>query len=159
MSFWSNFFKKNSDLTSDSGLSNGLGELVMNWNRENIKLNSGISHDAIKQFQVEFDFSFEEDLFVEYLLKINGFVDFEWDKNLFSFWSIDRMREENIDRYHSSDAIWFCDHSINLCSFGFGKTDNKIYTEYQTIGAFQPVANSFKEFISLYLKDSYLLLR
>ncbi|WP_207532445.1 hypothetical protein [Desertivirga arenae] len=159
MRFLRNLFRKKSHLASERAPINKLEELISHWDRKNIRLNSGIAYHTIRQFENEFEFSFEDDFFIDYLLRINGFEDFEWDENLFSFWSLDRMREENSDGYHSSDAIWFCDHSINLCSFGFSKTDNKIYTEYQTLGAFQPVASSFDEFIRLYLKDPNSLLR
>ena len=81
------------------------------------------------------------------------------DEDWFSFWAQNRMREENEDGSHPKDVIWFSDHSINLCSFGFHKTDGKVYTHYQTIEGIECVANSFSEFIDLYLKDPYLLLR
>lgn len=135
-----------------------LNKLISLWTTQGVKLNSGISIDNLKKLETDFTFSFEEDFHI-YLTKVNGFVDFDSDEAWFSFWSQSRMTEENQDGSHPQDVIWFSDHSINLCSFGFHKTDRKVYTHYQSIGGIECIANSFSEFIDSYLKDPYLLLR
>lgn len=133
-------------------------KLILHWTKQGIKLKSGISIDNIKKLEADFEFSFEED-FYTYLTKADGFVDFDSDEAWFSFWSQNRMRKENEDGSHPNDVIWFSDHAINLCSFGFHKTDRKVYTHYQTIEGIECVANSFSDFIDLYLEDPYLLLQ
>jgi len=135
-----------------------LNKLILHWRSQGIKLNTGISIDNIRNLEIDFGLQFEE-AFSNYLTSVNGFVDFESDEAWFSFWSQARMREENEDGSHPKEIMWFSDHSINLCSFGFHKTDKKIYTHYQTIGGVEFIANSFTEFVDLYLEDAYLLLR
>ena len=135
-----------------------LNKLIQLWTKQGVKLNPGISIDNFKKLETDFTVSFEED-FHTYLTKVNGFVDFDSDEAWFSFWSQTRMREENEDGSHPIDVIWFSDYSINLCSFGFHKTDKKVYTHYQTIEGIECVANSFSEFIDIYLQDPNLLLR
>ena len=135
-----------------------LNKLISHWTAQKIQLNSGLTIDNIKTLESDLEFPFEED-FHTYLKKVGGFVDFGSDEAWFSFWSQNRMREENEEGSHPKDVIWFSDHSINLCSFGFHKTDRKVYTNYQTIGRMECVANSFMEFVDLYLENPYQLLR
>jgi len=123
-----------------------------------IKLNPGVSIKNIEALELHFGFQFDKD-FKIYLEKVNGFDDLDSDDSWFSFWSENRMREENQDNTHPQDAIWFSDYFINLCFFGFHKTDRKVYTHYQALAVFECVADSFSEFIDLYLKDPNLLLR
>lgn len=131
---------------------NKLNKLILLWTRQGVELNSGISTDNLKKLEADFSFSFEED-FHNYLKKINGFVDFDSDEAWFSFWSQNRMEEENKDCSHPKEVIWFSDYSINLCSFGFHKMDKRVYTHYQTIEGIECVANSFSEFVDIYLED------
>lgn len=135
-----------------------LNRLISLWTKQGINLNPSISIAYIRNLEIELAFSFEED-FLTYLTKVNGFVDFDLDESWFSFWSHNRVREENKDGTHPKGVIWFSDYSINLCSFGFHKTDKKVYTHYQTIEGIECVANSFSEFIDAYLQDPNLLLR
>lgn len=135
-----------------------LNKLIPLWTRQGVNLNTGISIENLKKLEADFVFSFEED-FNTYMTKMNGFADFDSDEAWFSFWSQNRMREENEDGSHPKDVIWFSDYLINICSFGFHKTDKKIYAHHQTIEGIEHVANSFSEFIDIYLQDPNLLLR
>lgn len=135
-----------------------LDTLITHWTNEGIKMNSGISQNAIRVFENEFGICFE-DTFNTYLTRSDGFVDFESDQEWFSFWSIDRMKKENTDNSHPQCVVWFSDYSINLCSFGFHKTDKKIYVHFQHIDGIECVANTFSEFIDVYLEDPIILLR
>ncbi|MEI9943262.1 MAG: hypothetical protein WDN26_03500 [Chitinophagaceae bacterium] len=135
-----------------------LNKLIPHWTKQGVQLNTGISIDNLKQLEIDFSFSFDED-FYTYLTKVNGFEDFDSDEAWFSFWSQNRIQEENGDASHPKEVIWFADYSINLCSFGFHKTDKKVYTHYQTIEGIECVTSSFSEFIDIYLQDPNLLLR
>jgi hypothetical protein len=135
-----------------------LNFLILKWTNQGVKLNAGISLDCFTKMETDFNFSFEES-FYNYLTNFNGFADFNSDEEWFSFWGDSRIKLENEDGSHPSDVIWFCDHSINLCSFGFHKTDKKIYTHYQHRENIECVAKNFYEFVEIYRKDPYLLLR
>lgn len=137
---------------------NRVNKLVEYWGNQKVKLNPGISIDNLKKLESELEFSFE-DSFCYYLSKVNGFINCDVDKEMFSFWSDVRMKEENTDNSHPKEVIWFSDYSINLCSFGFHKVNRKVYIHYQTIAGIECVANSFEDFINVYLKDPVLLLR
>lgn len=133
-------------------------KLIPLWAEQGVQLNTGISINDLKQLEIDFAFSFDED-FHAYLKNVNGFMDFDSDEAWFSFWSQNRMQEENSDDSHPKNVIWFADYSINLCSFGFHKVDRKVYTHYQTIEGIECVASSFSEFIEMYMQDPNLLLR
>jgi hypothetical protein len=95
-----------------------------------------------------------------YLKEINGFVDSGYsDNEWFCFWAHDQIKEQNTNGYHPKDVIWFADHSLNLCVFGFHRLDKKIYTHYEKTDRLIFIANSFTEFIDVYLEDAFLLLR
>jgi hypothetical protein len=135
-----------------------LNFLVLKWTNQGVKLNEGISLDSYTKLETDFNYSFEKS-FYNYFTKFNGFADFDSDEEWFSFWADTRIKEENEDGSHPKDVIWFCDHSINLCSFGFHKIDKKIYTHYQHNESIECVADTFYEFVEIYRKDPYLLLR
>ena len=135
-----------------------LNFLIQKWTNHGINLNKGISLDSFKKMESDLNFSFEES-FHNYLTKHNGFEDFDSDEEWFSFWADSRIKVENEDESHPREVIWFCDHAINLCSFGFHKIDKKIYTHYQHIEGIECVSKDFEEFIEMFRKDPYLLLR
>lgn len=131
--------------------------LIQHWTVQKIQLNQGLSIELVKKLERDFDFVFE-DSFYTYLKKVDGFKKFESDEAWFSFWSSTRMKEEN-EGSHPRNVIWFLDHSLNLCCFGFHRENKNIYTRYENSDDLVFVADSFSEFINLYLKDPYLLLR
>lgn len=131
--------------------------LIVKWKNQ-VEVNHGISFGDFKKLEDDFSFSFEE-AFYTYLSRINGFKDYNSDKEWFSFWSDSRIKIENEEGLLPSSVIWFCDHMINLCCFGFHKVDKKIYINYQHTESTECVADTFYEFIELYRKDPVLLLR
>jgi len=135
---------------------NKLDTLVVQWINDGIQLNSGISADHIKQLQADLVFSFDAN-FKYYLQKINGFTDFDGDDTMFTFWSHHRIIEENKNGSHPAQVIWFADHSLNLCTFGFHKTDRKVYTHFANTKELSFIADSFSSFIDIYLDDPYRL--
>ena len=127
------------------------------WTKQGIVLNSGIPKSIIDNFQNDFDFKFEND-FLIYLTEINGFIDDSSDEAWFCFWNLDKMKIENKDASHPKNLIWFSDHSINLCSFGFNKNDQKVYTHFDRRSEIIFIANNFSEFVDIYLDDPYKLI-
>ena len=134
---------------------NKLNALIAYWTNEGIKLNTGIDDDLIKKLESDLGYCFDDN-FKYYLQKVNGFADFESDESWFSFWSHTRIKDENSST-HPKEVIWFADHSLNLCSFGFHKTDRKIYTHFDKQDKIMFIVNSFNEFIDIYLDNPYLL--
>jgi hypothetical protein len=132
--------------------SSSLNELLLFWKREKLALNPGISQGDLQVFEHALNFSFDED-FKRYMLQSNGLVDFEWDNNMFSFWSAKRIAQEAHD-HHPPELICIADYCINLCSFGYHRHKTGIYIHYQTISGLVLVANSFTEFLKIYLANS-----
>ena len=128
------------------------------WDKTGINLNAGISELLIDNFQNEICFTFEENFYI-YLKEINGFIDFDSDNAWICFWDLQRIRIENSDESHPKDLVWFSDHSINLCSFGFHKIGKKIYTHFQHSEEIIFIANDFNEFIDMYLDDPLGLIK
>ncbi|PSR54090.1 hypothetical protein AHMF7605_11440 [Adhaeribacter arboris] len=83
----------------DNVLRSLLSKLKSTWNKEGLDVNIGISDNQIESLEKIVNYNFDED-FKEYLRQINGLKDYEWDKELFSFWSIDRIKSdmENVTR-------------------------------------------------------------
>jgi hypothetical protein len=127
-------------------------ELIAYWKRLGLKTNGGADLDAIQALEDHVNFRFPTD-FKAYLLQVNGMVDFEWDKEMISFWSIDRMRRE-FDEVPST-PVCFADFLISSHAYGFYPNEEKVYTNYGP----DSIANSFTEFIDLYLNDGSKLFK
>jgi len=128
-----------------------LKKLALQWKREPVKLNKGVSAQDIHRLETKVNFKFEED-FRAYLLEYNGFWDFDSDNEFFSFWSIERIEVELND--HPSNLMCFSDYCINLCSYGINLNDGKIYSHFQHQNKLHFISNTFSEFVDLYLFDS-----
>ena len=122
------------------------------WTSNGIKLQNGISIDKISDFEKLLDFKFPQD-FIELYSKANGFEDFDWNENMFSLWSLDRILKEYQEDGHIN-YIGFCDFLINSHSIGFFKTDNGIFKSYDQT---QAIGNTFKEGIELINSKSDLI--
>lgn len=57
---------------------------------ENIKLNPAASSDLIAEVEIATGFTFPEE-FKELYSLANGFSDFDWRKNMFSVWPLERI--------------------------------------------------------------------
>jgi hypothetical protein len=141
----------------DNDLRSLLSKLISAWDKDGLEVNKGISDYHIESLEKEVNYNFDVD-FKEYLRQINGLEDFEWDKELFSFWSIDRIKSEYGD-CHPLELICFADYNINVCSYGFNIQDRKVYSHYQHTEGLHFISNSFTEFIDLYLNDSDCLVK
>jgi hypothetical protein len=133
-----------------------LSEVISLWQKEGIQLNAGLTSQQIEVLEQSLSLPFKPD-FKEYLKTANGFEDFDWDNAMFSFWSADRILEE-LGNCHPEELVCFADHCINLCSFGHHREKEGIYIHYQHTEGLFLVANSFTEFIRLYLVNPMDLL-
>lgn len=141
----------------DNNIIKKIEELMGVWKAAGIQINKGISANGINECEKAVDFTFAED-FRGYLMRMNGFRDFDSDQEWFSFWSTDRIQSELGD-CHPLDLVCFADHSINLCTFGFHRKDKMVYIHYQHSDNVELVARTFTDFINTYSVESYQLLR
>jgi hypothetical protein len=142
----------------DSSFQVLLTKLAAKWRSNGIAYNLGITGEELRLVEQAVAFQFDES-FRAYLYQMNGCVEFEWDKDLFCFWSTTRIIRELAD--HPADLICFADYSINAGSFGFQRTqpDPCIYLHFQTVPGRWVVADSFADFLSIYLANPNSLLR
>jgi hypothetical protein len=117
---------------------------ISDWINSGIRLQPGLSLEAIKSFEVQLDFPFPPD-FVEFYRKVNGFEEFDWNKHMFSLWSLERISKE-YQEDKNSNYVGFCDYLINSHSIGFIKNDTRVYKSYNQL---EPIANTFREAIEL----------
>ncbi|WP_289659713.1 SMI1/KNR4 family protein [Flavobacterium panacagri] len=113
------------------------------WNEAGIKLQSAASEELILEFEKKINFKFPKD-FKSFYLKVNGFVDFEWNKNMISLWSLERIYED-YKLEQNLDYIAFCDYLINSHSMGYMKSKNGIFMNTTN----EKVCETFEEFIGL----------
>jgi len=65
-------------------------QTISTWTKSGIKLQSGLSLDAVMHFEEQLNFQFPPD-FKELCQKVNGFEDFDWNKYMFSLWSLESI--------------------------------------------------------------------
>lgn len=124
-----------------------------NWARENIKLSPPATPEAIQAVEKTIDFQFPDD-FKELYLKLDGFADWDWTKNMFSLWPLARILEE----YHNENDksfIVFADYLINSHHIGFVKGKNGIFKNTNEMPV--KMADSFSEAIFLINTDADIL--
>jgi hypothetical protein len=122
------------------------------WTSKGIKLQSGVSSEKISDFEKLLDFKFPQD-FIELYSKVNGFEDFDWNKHMFSLWSLDRILKE-YQEDGDTNYIGFCDFLINSHSIGFYKSDRRVYKYYNKP---ETIADNFQGFILLLNSNDDLL--
>lgn len=128
-----------------------IDETINGWKRTDVKMQSGISTDYFLEFEKKLNFIFPAD-FKEFYQQANGFVDCDWNENMFSLWSLEKIFEEfQLDK--NENFIGFCDYLIGIHSIGYFKNEGGIFinTEYAKI------CNTFEEFIVLLNSNSDLL--
>jgi hypothetical protein len=139
-------------MESSSDILNWADQAVLTWTKSGIKLQAGLSLEVILGFEVQLDFRFPED-FRELYQKINGFKDFDWNKHMFSLWSLERIIKE-YQKDDENNYVGFCDYLINSHSIGFFKSEEGIYKSYSQI---EPIARTFREAIELINTNADLL--
>jgi cell wall assembly regulator SMI1 len=80
-------------MESSSEILGWTGQAILTWTNSGIKLQQGLSLNTIMDFEEQLNFQFPQD-FKELYQKVNGFEDFEWNKQMFSLWSLNRILKE-----------------------------------------------------------------
>lgn len=122
--------------------------IITVWKEADVKLQSGASEELILDFEKKLNFKFPDD-FKFFYLKINGFVDFEWNTNMFSLWSLERIFEE-YKLNQNANYIAFSDYLINSHCIGYVKNEKGIFMDTTN----EKVCETFEEFIILLNKNS-----
>lgn len=127
--------------------------IIKNWANENIKLSQPATAESIKATEEILEFQFPDD-FKEFYLEMDGFVDWDWTKNMFSIWPLARTLEE----YHNeSDKsfIVFADYLINAIQFGFVKGKKGVFKNSGETHEW--IADTFSDAIALINADADIL--
>lgn len=130
-----------------------IDKIKVTWTNENIKLNPPSTPESIKATEEIIGFQLPDD-FKEFYLQLDGFVDWDWTKNMFSIWPLAKILEE----YHNeSDKsfIVFADYLINSIQFGFLKRKHGVF-KYSG-ESYEWIADTFSETIFLISSDADIL--
>ncbi len=132
---------------------NWVDQAVVTWKAKGIKLQKGASLSKISEYEEQLEFKFPQE-FIELYQRVDGFEDFEWDENMFSIWSLERIlkeyKEDNDTNFIGFSDFLICSHMI-----GFSKTETGIYLKgYDQI---RPITSSFQDTIALINANSDLI--
>ncbi|RYE58247.1 MAG: SMI1/KNR4 family protein [Sphingobacteriales bacterium] len=119
-------------------------ETVLDWKQNGIKLQPGISLDAIGELENRLQLKFPID-FKEFYQQANGCEYFGMTEGYYSLWSLERILKE-YEKNSNVNYVGFCDYLINSYSFGFFKNRNGIFQEFNQ---FEVKGETFKQFIEL----------
>lgn len=128
-------------------------KIIKLWKSQKIDFSPPATIEAINTTEEIINFQFPDD-FKEFYLKLDGFEDWDWTKNMFSIWPLARIVEE----YHNeSDKsfIVFADYLINSHHIGFIKGQAGVFKNYGMPPEF--IADTFTEVISLINSDANIL--
>ena len=140
------------------------------WLRYEIELEQGVSESELNAFELKNNHYLPEDL-RDYFLSVNGMSSGASDDALIRFWMLKEVKpiSEGAPEYagptyiDSADSVFlFADYCIWSHAFGIRlsskkkKQSNKVYV----IGYLPaiPIANSFSEFVHIYLTDKERLI-
>lgn len=142
----------------DPSLQDTLDHVITSWKTQELAYNPGVTDQVLLAFEKATAFSCDP-AFAAYLRRVNGVANFAWDDALFSFWSTERILQEVADGYQPADLLCFADHCISACVFGFHRrrNDQKIYRHHQHQEGLEVVADSFLDFLRIYLQNSFAL--
>lgn len=118
------------------------------WSKTDVKLQKGISLALISEAERKLDFKFPED-FKAFYQRVNGFVDCDWNKDMFSLWSIERIVEEYLND-ENKDYIAFCDYLISSYTFGYIRNGESIIMNITS----EKICDTFDDFIQLLNSNS-----
>ncbi|TZG00108.1 SMI1/KNR4 family protein (plasmid) [Chryseobacterium panacisoli] len=127
--------------------------IINKWINENIKLNLPAAPESIKAAEEIINFRFPDD-FKEFYLKLDGFTDWDWTKNMFSIWPLARTLEE----YHNEsdkNFIVFADYLINAHHIGFVKGKKGVFKNCGEIP--ELIADTFSEAVFHIISDADIL--
>jgi hypothetical protein len=139
--------------------------LKNHWLSHDVKFNAGVSEASLAAFEAEFNVLLPSDL-RDYFLAMNGMPDEVTDDDLNRFWMLEELttlptgapdyaRENYIDNPES--LFLFADYSIWAHAYAIRLGSVSLQShEVVIIGYKSPVtiAQSFSEFVDLYLTDN-----
>jgi len=129
-------------------------EIIYEFEKLGVKTNPGASKEQIEQLEKHIDYKFPI-TFIEFYSDLNGFKDGVWNKNMFSLFSLERIKEEYGD---SKNEIFipFCDYLHNSHQIGFCKEGDGIYIDYNVFlrDYNDKVSDSFEQSLIEILKNS-----
>lgn len=99
------------------------------WRLNGIELNPGASLKSIQRLEQEIDFEFPQS-FKEVYQSVNGFGDFDWTPNMFSFFSLNRIKEEHSRKGYWKGFVPIFDYLINSYHIGYIKGRKGIFKDY-----------------------------
>lgn len=116
------------------------------WEGDNVRMNPPATIVDIEKAETALNFNFPEEFKALYTV-VNGFEDYEWQKHMFSFWSLDRIVEE---WESNSSFIGFCDFLIMSSVIGFKRNLAGIYKNY-AIAHYEDelIVQTFKEVVDM----------
>ena len=119
------------------------------WEKEGLELAKPFSKEELLEKFANLKIPFSQDA-VEVYSNLGGMIDSESDSTFFSFWTIERLIEEN---EANSELVYFADFLINSHFYGF-KFENEFVSSihiYWSETQIEKIAESFDEFFETYL--------
>lgn len=123
------------------------------WTKEGIKLGPPATIDSILATEDLIRFQFPED-FKEFYLTMDGFIDWDCTKNMFSIWPLARI----LKKYHDeadNNFIVFSDYLINAHHIGFVKGKKGVFKNSGPTP--ELIADTFSEAIFLIYSDAAIV--
>ncbi|GAB5524140.1 MAG: hypothetical protein Roseis2KO_20120 [Roseivirga sp.] len=130
-----------------------LNPTLNSWKSKGIGLNPGASLKQIQRLEVQIDFQFPESCKNVYQ-SVNGFNDWDWTPNMFSFFPIERIKEEYETKGYWKDFIPIFDYMINCYHIGYIKGRVGMFKDFE---GGKKVCDNIYELFALIDQDSDLI--
>lgn len=153
---------------------NQLAELKIKWQAEGVNVSTVASEDDVALFEIKHDVSLPDDM-IGYFKLLNG-TGGDCAINLYAFYSIHRIKnvvdafrdQDGVPSYKNlasilpdSDGIYvFADFQFNFYAYGirlYSRPSVKNEVFVLCGDAYKQIADSFSEFIDLYMANSIAL--
>ncbi len=121
------------------------------WKDHEVKLNLPTNIASIEAIEAALDLQFPDDLKQLYLV-VNGFEGHDWQKNMFSLWSVERIFDEYAQD-DDKDFIGSADFLISSHFIGFVRGKEGIYKRYSNFSR-EFLTDSFMNAIMMINSDS-----
>jgi hypothetical protein len=130
--------------------------LLAHWAKQRLSVHPGATEEAIRLFEMEEGVLLPNDLRVCFQT-VNGMPEGEFDTDLFSFWSLERLERWQLD---DRSFFTFVDVSIRACGFAIALSADTTLRSVVVSAWDDPqlVASSFSDFVGRYLADPLSLL-
>ena len=122
-------------------------EAIKLWEDYGVKMNPPATAADVEKAETILSYVFPDDFKALYAV-VNGFVDYDWQEHMFSFWSLDIIIEE-FAKNHDKNLIGFCDFLIMSHVIGFKRNAAGIFNDYSFLPGEGFIAETFKEAISM----------